>query len=71
MPRSAPICPLVFGGHRVLDGLKLLPGLSNCHMHLCLGGEAERAAVLRACAQDARAGAICMTSGHGWRLRAF
>jgi imidazolonepropionase-like amidohydrolase len=29
-----------------LDGLTLLPGLINCHVHLCLGGEADPAAVM-------------------------
>ncbi len=30
-----------------LDGLTLLPGLINCHVHLCLGGEADPMRVLR------------------------
>jgi imidazolonepropionase-like amidohydrolase len=30
-----------------LDGLTLLPGLINCHVHLCLGGEADPVGVLR------------------------
>ena len=30
-----------------LDGLTLLPGLFNCHVHLCFGGEPDPAAVLR------------------------
>src|SRR3989441_401943 len=29
-----------------LDGLTLLPGLINCHVHFCLGGEADPARVL-------------------------
>src|SRR2546428_12884355 len=29
-----------------LEGLTLLPGLINCHVHLCLGGEADPARVL-------------------------
>jgi imidazolonepropionase-like amidohydrolase len=29
-----------------LDGLTLLPGLINCHVHLCLGGEPDPAKVL-------------------------
>jgi imidazolonepropionase-like amidohydrolase len=29
-----------------LDGLTLLPGLVNCHVHLCFGGEADPAAAL-------------------------
>ncbi len=29
-----------------LDGLTLLPGLVNCHVHLCLGGEADPMKVL-------------------------
>jgi imidazolonepropionase-like amidohydrolase len=29
-----------------LDGLTLLPGLINCHVHLCFGGEADPAAVM-------------------------
>jgi imidazolonepropionase-like amidohydrolase len=29
-----------------LDGLTLLPGLINCHVHLCLGAEADPAAVM-------------------------
>src|SRR5438128_11435905 len=29
-----------------LDGLTLLPGLINCHVHLCLGGEPDPARVL-------------------------
>jgi imidazolonepropionase-like amidohydrolase len=29
-----------------LDGFTLLPGLINCHVHLCFGGEADPAAVL-------------------------
>ncbi len=29
-----------------LDGLTLLPGLINCHVHLCLGGEADPAAAM-------------------------
>ena len=29
-----------------LDGLTLLPGLINCHVHLCFGGEADPAAAL-------------------------
>jgi imidazolonepropionase-like amidohydrolase len=35
-----------------LAGLTLLPGLINCHIHLCLGGEADPARVL---AEDAPA----------------
>jgi imidazolonepropionase-like amidohydrolase len=30
-----------------LDGLTLLPGLINCHVHLCFGGEADPAAALQ------------------------
>jgi imidazolonepropionase-like amidohydrolase len=30
-----------------LDGLTLLPGLINCHVHLCLGGEADPAVALQ------------------------
>ncbi|MBI4588515.1 MAG: amidohydrolase family protein, partial [Candidatus Rokubacteria bacterium] len=30
-----------------LDGLTLLPGLINCHVHLCLGGEADPLSPLR------------------------
>jgi len=39
------------GGAAVLhlDGLTLLPGLINCHVHFCLGGEPDPARVL---AQD-------------------
>ncbi len=29
-----------------LDGLTLLPGLINCHVHLCFGGDADPAAVM-------------------------
>src|SRR5690349_17182592 len=29
-----------------LDGLTLLPGLINCHVHLCLGAEADPVRVL-------------------------
>jgi imidazolonepropionase-like amidohydrolase len=29
-----------------LDGLTLLPGLINCHVHLCFGGEADPATVM-------------------------
>ena len=29
-----------------LDGLTLLPGLINCHVHLCFGGEADPAAAM-------------------------
>ena len=29
-----------------LEGLTLLPGLVNCHVHLCLGAEADPAAVM-------------------------
>jgi imidazolonepropionase-like amidohydrolase len=29
-----------------LDGLTLLPGLVNCHAHLCFGAEADPAAVM-------------------------
>src|SRR6185503_20513344 len=29
-----------------LDGFTLLPGLINCHTHLCFGGEAEPAAAM-------------------------
>ena len=29
-----------------LDGLTLLPGLINCHVHLCFGGEADRASTM-------------------------
>src|SRR2546426_10466054 len=29
-----------------LEGLTLLPGLINCHVHFCLGGEADPARVL-------------------------
>jgi imidazolonepropionase-like amidohydrolase len=32
--------------HR-LDGLTLLPGLINCHVHLCFGGEADPAVVMQ------------------------
>jgi len=32
---------------RRLDGLTLLPGLINCHVHLCFGGEADPAAALQ------------------------
>ncbi|OGK98958.1 MAG: hypothetical protein A3D33_01625, partial [Candidatus Rokubacteria bacterium RIFCSPHIGHO2_02_FULL_73_26] len=35
-----------------LDGLTLLPGLINCHVHLCLGAEADP---VRALAEDAPA----------------
>ena len=39
--RAAP------AGHTVrLDGLTLLPGLINCHVHLCFGGEADPAAAM-------------------------
>jgi len=34
-----------------LDGLTLLPGLFNCHVHLSFGGEPDPGAVMRA---DAR-----------------
>ena len=30
-----------------LDGLTLLPGLINCHVHLCFGGEADPAAAMQ------------------------
>jgi len=30
-----------------LDGLTLLPGLINCHVHLCFGGQADPAAVMQ------------------------
>jgi imidazolonepropionase-like amidohydrolase len=30
-----------------LDGLTLLPGLINCHVHLCLSGEADPAAAMQ------------------------
>ncbi|MGH7356443.1 MAG: amidohydrolase family protein [Candidatus Rokuibacteriota bacterium] len=30
-----------------LDGLTLLPGLFNCHVHLCFGGEPDPAATMR------------------------
>jgi imidazolonepropionase-like amidohydrolase len=34
-------------GHTVrLDGLTLLPGLVNCHVHLCFGGEADPATAM-------------------------
>ena len=29
-----------------LDGLTLLPGLINCHVHLCFGGEADPGAAM-------------------------
>jgi imidazolonepropionase-like amidohydrolase len=35
------------GPRLALDGLTLLPGLINCHVHLCLGGEADPVAILR------------------------
>ncbi len=34
------------GTVRRLDGLTLLPGLINCHVHLCFGGEADPAAAM-------------------------
>ena len=34
------------GTVRRLDGLTLLPGLINCHVHLCFGGEPDPAAAL-------------------------
>ena len=34
------------GAVRRLDGLTLLPGLINCHVHLCFGGEPDPAAAL-------------------------
>ena len=42
-----PESPVPSGARRHLDGLTLLPGLINCHVHLCLGGEADPASVLR------------------------
>ena len=34
------------GTVRRLDGLTLLPGLINCHVHLCFGGEADPASAM-------------------------
>ena len=34
------------GTTRRLDGLTLLPGLINCHVHLCFGGEADPGAAM-------------------------
>jgi imidazolonepropionase-like amidohydrolase len=34
------------GPRRRLDGLTLLPGLVNCHVHLCFGGEPDPAAAM-------------------------
>ena len=34
------------GRTRRLDGLTLLPGLINCHVHLCFGGEADPGTVM-------------------------
>ena len=34
------------GRTRRLDGLTLLPGLINCHVHLCFGGEADPGATM-------------------------
>src|ERR1043165_6643590 len=30
-----------------LDGLTLLPGLINCHVHVCFGGEADPGAAMQ------------------------
>ena len=38
-----------------LDGLTLLPGLINCHVHLCFGGEADPATVM---ARESYAGTV-------------
>jgi imidazolonepropionase-like amidohydrolase len=43
-----PDTPVPPGPRVALDGLTLLPGLINCHVHLCLGGEAEPVTILRA-----------------------